>query len=66
MFNQFHRDILGVHDGAMSPTGAIDEAMWFNNIKQAPFRHVMPKEPYNGWKFFVLGDAETRTVVNFF
>ena len=66
MYNQFRRDILAVHDGVMSPIGAIDEAMWFNNVKRAPFRRVMPNKPYNGWKFFVLGDAETRTVVNFF
>ena len=66
MFDQFRKDILAVHDGIMSPTGAVDEAMWFNNIKRAPFRRVMPNKPYNGWKFFVLGDALYRTVVNFF
>jgi hypothetical protein len=66
MFDQFRSDILTVHDGVMSPTGDIDEAKWLNNIKRAPFRRVMPNKPYNGWKFFVLGDAETRTVVNFF
>ena len=66
MFNQFHEDILAVHDGIMSPTGAIDEAMWSNDIKRAPFRRAMPNKPYNGWKFFVLGDAEYRTAVNFF
>ena len=66
MFDQFRKDILSVHDGIMSPTRAVDEAMWFNNIKRAPFRRVMPNKPYNGWKFFVLGDALYRTVVNFF
>ena len=66
MFDQFHRDILAVHDGIMSPTGAIGEAMWFNNITRAPFRRVMPNKPYDSWLFFVLGDAEHRTVVNFF
>ena len=65
MFDQFRKDILAVHDGIMSPTGAVDEATWFNNIKRAPFRRVMPNKPYNGWKLFVLGDAEYRTVVNF-
>ena len=65
MFNQFRKDILAVHDGIMRPTRAINEAWWFNNIKRAPFR-VMPNKPYNGWKLFVLGDVEHRTVVNFF
>ena len=66
MFNQLCRDILVVHDGIMSQTGAIGKAMWFNNIKHVPFHHLMPNKPYNGCNLFVLGGAETRTIVNFF
>ena len=66
MFDLFRESILGIHHGLMHARGAIDEAMLFNNIKRSPFRRVMPNKPYNGWKFFVLGDAVTRTVVNFF
>ena len=66
MLNLFRESILGVHHGLMHARAAIDEAMFFNQIKRAPFRRCMPCKPYDGWKFFVLGDAVTRTVVNFF
>lgn len=51
----------------MHEDGAADEAMLPNQIKRAPAMRCMPMKPCSkGWKFFVLGDRITRTVVSFF